>query len=396
MRNLTGAVARDDDFFNRINEMKAFWRNLDADNLLLLAPRRVGKTSLMRKMGQDAHTYGFNAVFVDVSDCTDELHFVQRLYSAILDNPLGDGLWSRIKESWLGKTIGRVQKIGGAGFSLEFRPGDAPWTRLGEELADALSKLDGRWLIQVDELPVFVLKLLNQDQPADRTRVREFLYWMRRLRQEYGGIRWMLAGSIGLDTVTARLNIADAINDLRIEKLGAFDAPTADGLLKALAHAEKVDLGESVRSYIVTRTGWPAPYYLQLIFHELRDLHRDVTEADVEQAIEDLLGPHHRNYFDYWRQRLYDELGRPDADNAVVLLHHCCRAAEGSTRSTLSLTLAGAIPDAASREDKLRYLLDVLQNDGYLVEARNRWRFRSPLLREYWLRRLAPPEDAHE
>src|ERR1700684_931307 len=111
MRNLTGAVARDDDFFNRINEMQAFWRNLETDNLLLLAPRRVGKTSLLRKMGQDSDTYGFTTVFIDVSDCTDELHFVQRLYGAILDNPLGDRLWGQIKGSWLGKIIGRVQKV---------------------------------------------------------------------------------------------------------------------------------------------------------------------------------------------------------------------------------------------------------------------------------------------
>jgi uncharacterized protein len=396
MRNLTGAVARDDDFFNRINEMETFWRNLETDSLLLLAPRRVGKTSLLRKMGQDSDTYGFTTIFIDVSDCADELHFIHRLYGAILDNPLGDRLWGQIKESWLGKIIGRVQKIGGAGFTLEFQPNSAPWTRLGEELADALSKLDGHWLIQIDELPVFILKLLNQDQPAERARVREFLYWMRRLRQEYTGIRWMLTGSIGLDTVTARLNIADSINDLRIEKLGAFDSPTADALLEALAAAHQVDLNEAVRSYIVTRTGWPAPYYLQLIFHELRELHRAVIEADVERAIEDLLGPHHRNYFDYWRQRLYDELGRSDADYAVMLLHNCCRASEGSTRNTLNLALAVAIPDVPAREDKLRYLLDVMQNDGYLVETQSRWSFRSPLLREYWLRRLAPLEDANE
>jgi hypothetical protein len=46
--------------------------------------------------------------------------------------------------------------------------------------------------------------------------------------------------------------------------------------------------------------------------------------------------------------------------------------------------------------DKVRYLLDVLENDGYLVEEGKRWRFRSPLLREYWLRRVAPPESANE
>ena len=140
----------------------------------------------------------------------------------------------------------------------------------------------------------------------------------------------------------------------------------------------------------MTRTGWPAPYYLQLIFHELRNIHGAVTETDVDRAIEDLLHPSHRNYFDYWRQRLYDELGRPDAEYAVLLLHNCCRTPEGSTRSTLNMALTAAISDLASREDKLRYLLDVLQNDGYLVEANHRWLFRSPLLREYWLRRLAP------
>jgi hypothetical protein len=288
-----------------------------------------------------------------------------------------------------------VQKVGGGGFTLEFSKDETSWTRLGEELADALSKLEGRWLIQIDELPVFVLKLLSRDEAAERARVREFLYWMRRLRLQYTGIRWLLAGSIGLDTVAARLNIADSINDLRIEKLGAFDGPTADALLQALAATHVVDLDETVRRHIVSRVGWPTPYYLQLVFHELRGVHGAVSEGHVDRAIENLLGPQHRNYFDYWRQRLYDELGRPDADHAVALLNHCCRASEGSRRGTLHLALAKAIANPAEREDKLRYLLDVFQNDGYLVEDAG-WRFRSPLLRQYWLRRVAPPEESHD
>src|SRR5580693_5959344 len=147
MRNITGAVAEGDDFFNRSNEMTIFWRDLETDNILLLAPRRVGKTSVMRRMARDSAPYGFTPVFVDVSDCSDEAGFVQRLYTAILSNDLGDRLWKLIEDSWLGKTIERVQKIGGAGFSLEFRAGGDSWTRLGEELAGALSRLEGRWLI---------------------------------------------------------------------------------------------------------------------------------------------------------------------------------------------------------------------------------------------------------
>ncbi|SPF56069.1 conserved hypothetical protein [Candidatus Sulfopaludibacter sp. SbA4] len=392
MRNVTAALAEGPDFFDRIKEMNNFWRDLETDNLLLLAPRRVGKTALMHKMAANAGAYGFNIIFVDVSDCSSEMHFMQRLYEAICDADVDDNLWNDLKDSWLGKTVKRVRKIGGAGFSLEFDADGAARTRLSEELADTLSRLEGAWLIQVDELPVFVLKLLNQDASAGRARVREFLYWMRRLRLQYTGVRWMLAGSIGLDTVAARLNIADAINDLHIVTLGAFDEPTTDALLQALATEHRVDLKGIVRRHIVSRIGWTAPYYVQLVFHELRSIEGAVTEADVDRAIEDLLSPYHRNAFDYWRQRLPDELGQTHADNAVILLDQCCRAPEGAMRFTLNLALARTIGDARIRAEETRYLLAVLQNDGYIVHEGDRLLFRSPLLREYWLRTVAPQE----
>ncbi len=203
----------------------------------------------------------------------------------------------------------------------------------------------------------------------------------------------MLAGSIGLDTVAARLNIADAINDLRIVKLDAFDEPTADAFLIALSEAHTVNLDEAVRQHIVRRIGWPVPFYLQLIFHELRNAAIAVTATHVDQAIASLLSPYNRNYFDYWRQRLHEELGEPDAGNACSILNHCCRSASGSPRDALSLALVAKVSDARQREDTVRYLLDVLQNDGYLVETQGRIGFRSPLLREYWMRRVAPPEE---
>src|ERR1022692_3338283 len=130
MRNVTGAVAEGDDFFDRAREMAQCWRDLDTDNLLLLAqcwrdldtdnllllaPRRVGKTSLMKKMADGAGAQGFATAFVDVSDCADELRFVQRLYAAILNDNIGDRLWNQIENSWLGKTMHRVPKGGGGG-----------------------------------------------------------------------------------------------------------------------------------------------------------------------------------------------------------------------------------------------------------------------------------------
>ena len=80
-----------------------------------------------------------------------------------------------------------------------------------------------------------------------------------------------------------------------------------------------------------------------------------------------------------------------DAGHAQELLTAAARDPQGATLSTFSQVLANFVPDERNRQDRLRYLLDVLANDGYLVEQERRYLFRFPLLREYWLRRVAPP-----
>jgi uncharacterized protein len=392
MKNVTGQVAQGDDFFNRDAELAGFWSDLENDNLLLLAPRRVGKTSVLRRMEEQAAEKGFSVVFIDVSAEASEIEFVRRLYQEVLKSSKGDGLWQRLQGSWLKETIRRVTKLGGAGFSIEFAEDARDWSRLGSELADALSHLDGRWLVQIDELPVFVIKLLQEGEPAQRARAREFLYWLRRMRLEYPSVRWMLAGSIGLDTVTARLNLADAINDLQVVKLGAFSRKHAHELLCALGETYSIALPEPVREHLLTRIGWPIPYYLQLAFHELRSggSSGQVTVDDVDRVFEALLDPAHRGYFDFWRQRLYAELGQPDSKFAMDLLSAVARDDEGVTRATLSQILERSIAEPEERDLKLRYLLDVLESDGYLVEHDKRWKFGLPLLRDFWRQRVAP------
>ena len=46
MHNLIGKPAEGEDFFDRERELRQVWDRLETDNVLLLAARRVGKTSL--------------------------------------------------------------------------------------------------------------------------------------------------------------------------------------------------------------------------------------------------------------------------------------------------------------------------------------------------------------
>ena len=59
MHNLIGKPAKGEDFFDRERETRRLWDRLDTDNVLLLAPRRVGKTSLMYRLRDRAEPEGF-------------------------------------------------------------------------------------------------------------------------------------------------------------------------------------------------------------------------------------------------------------------------------------------------------------------------------------------------
>lgn len=393
MKNTAGPPVMDEDFFDRETEQRLVWSKLETNNLLLLAPRRVGKTSLMLRFKKDAAAHGYRCLFFSVEDIGDETAFVRKFYEKLCEIEGCEPILDRIMKSPVGKLLRKIKKVSGGGVGVEFGElsGDN-WTQLGKTLAHALNDIKEPWLIEIDEVPLFVLKLLKLED--GQKRVRAFLSWLRVLRQEHPDIRWTLAGSIGLDTVTARLNMGDTINDLLTVHLGPFSEESAQRLLDTLADSYDFILSPSVRDEIISRVGWLLPYYLQIVFSLLRDHAPEQHErweptADMVPLIfDELLSPSNRNYFDYWRQRLAEELGAPDDRHATVLLNAACQDVAGSASQTLFQTLHMHISDPDQCSDRLRYLLDVLVNDGYLVEDGERYRFRFGLLRDFWFRRV--------
>lgn len=82
-----------------------------------------------------------------------------------------------------------------------------------------------------------------------------------------------------------------------------------------------------------------------------------------------------------------EELGPPDDRLAIELLDAVAKNPEGESAENLKLMLSKHFRNSAERDDRVRYLLDVLQADGYLVEIGGRFLFRSSLLRDFWPRR---------
>jgi len=233
MKLSIGNPVQGDDFFDRKKELSIIWDRLKREHILMLAPRRIGKTSILEKLVADAAKHDFKvAQICRFARCQTELDCMQEIITAL----------DQQQPAFIKIFKGRVERIKSisisfTGAKIDFdNPQTAPWRELGTELAETLEQLGGQWLIPVDELPIFVLALLKQENGLNRT--HQFLDWFRSLRQQhYQTIHWILAGSIGLDTVTARLNLGDTLNDLSIFPLGAFEVPIAQQFLRALAHS---------------------------------------------------------------------------------------------------------------------------------------------------------------
>ena len=257
----------------------------------------------MLRLRDGAFAFDYEASYLSGADAEDEAAFVQKLFEAVAGLKVWSGVWQQLVDSPAGRILQRIQKVGVGDFAVELQGAEREqWPLLGERLARALDQQEGKCLLLVDEVPVFVLRLLRLDPSGERA--RRFLTWFRGLRQRSGrtgGLRWLLAGSIGLDTVAGRLNLGDTINDLRLFPLGPFPPHVADQLLRELSATHQLPLPEEVRGHVLDRIGWTIPYYVQLVFAELLEIcqgNPDATPAHVDQAFENLLKPAKKAYFD--------------------------------------------------------------------------------------------------
>ena len=390
MRNIIGSPAEGDDFFNRPKILDRLRRELNNQaNILLVAPRRVGKTSLVIRLCDDwRKVKPQQAVFLNVEGRGDELAFAEKLIEELARAGLHPELLTRATSLFTKLRQG----LGGKGIQLpglEISLGegaDPEHSTLAKVLESIFRKIEDSpvpVLIAIDELPEFLLTL--QKAAEGPRRVAAFLHWLRELRQTYRQkIRWVFLGSIGLDNFVEDQKLHNSINDLKVFALEAFTAPEAEAFLKELEKTNAPELADADRHEIIRLMGWPIAHHLKLIFEELSE----IVPLSIDKAFESLLQPQKFTHFATWHQRIETQFSAPDAAACKSILRHLCLHAQGRERGQiLDLLMVKPTADVEKVEEQLSRLLIVLQRDGYLLESGGRYAFRSFLLREYWHRR---------
>jgi hypothetical protein len=394
MRNITGSPAEDDDFFDRPLDLERLKRELANDgNVLLTAPRRVGKTSLILRLCEICRAEGWISTFLNVEGCGDELGFAEKIVDGLQQAGLKPEWFTRFSTvlQKFRRALG-AGKVGASGINIEMGEADDPdHSTLGRVLESIFRRIEAQQtkvLIAVDEMPELLLALSKKENGDERA--DHLLHWLRSLRQTHRKqVRWVFLGSIGLDNFVDERRIRKTINDLTPLGLDALTDAEADRFLEILGRDNRLPLSAAVRQAIMAKVGWPLPHHLQVMFHALVELNAsDVDPAAVERAFESLLRPENLTQFDTWRQRLDEQLSAGDARAAKTILRHVCPHPKGRTRNQiLNALMPPQTADAGAVEDQLAKLLLLLQHDGYLLESRGRYAFRSFLLREFWQRR---------
>ena len=381
--NKIGPPVEGEDFFGREKEIRKANRLLDSNHSLLLsAPRRIGKSSLAKRLIEEKKQQGWKCVYIDLEETTTEEGFLRLVIEAFKEN----GIWKQLAEGMskgLVSVLDRIEKISLGPVDLNIGKREEQ-----EDLYKNLKELikhDEDTFIVVDELTLFLGILNKSENGAEK--VAFILNWLRSLRQvSKTNVRWLFCGSVGLRNFTSAMNLGYTINDLMEFGLGELSREEAEGLLSGLCKSEDMEMGEELINYTLDKLHWNIPYFIQVIFSKLVEEYEDeVTKESIDIAYNKLCS---ENYLSTWSERLseYREFEVP----ARQILKSLSTQPAGMERDAmLNILMTG---QDASKVEEIDYLLskvlEMLENDGYILKMDSIRAFRSPLLRDYWFNKF--------
>lgn len=393
MRSSTGRWVSGADFFDRDRELQILETCVREHNhVLLTGQRRMGKTSVLQELGRRLKGEGWVFLFTDVEGATCAEDAIADIAQAVhpvrsISSRLATGM-----KRWIGDNI---EELSASEFRVKVRAGlDAgSWRRHGEQLFRDCAAHDQPVLLVIDELPIFLKRMLRGDEGARQ--VEEFLSWLRGLLQVLGNGSPVLivSGSIGLGPLVKQLGIPDRINHLDPIRLGPWDRDISIKCFERLAESHGLQAEDGVANAVYEALGVGIPHHVQSFFARLRDfammqgLER-VTVKDVGKVYRtELLGPSGQNDLVHYETRLKEGLENESYSIAMEILAEA--AIQGvftrNARCSLEQLYAALGDDAPWR---IADVLEILVHDGYLEDGNDGYRFPSRLLKDWWSARF--------
>lgn len=384
MKIQTGKPVRGDEYFVRTALIDRAWRILeDGRHVLIVAPRRVGKTSLMYYL-HDNPKPGYQFVYVITESDNNENDFYRKIVNKVMKTDLVRK--SEKVKSFFKLHLPNIEKIGPDG--VEFGVKDEH--DYYELLKSILKSVSGeeKLIILLDEFPETLENIIETD---GENAGKHFLQSNRELRQDQEiskNIQFIYTGSIGLESIVSRIKTISTINDLTRLQVPALSVDESKELIDLLSESVDFQMTDHSMDYILNKIEWLIPFYIQMIMEELRNLYLDnpfdtLTNKIIDQAFEKSL--EQRNHFEHWQSRLQRSLQGTDYSFTKDLLNLTSENGKIDKNEIFNLAVK------YGKEEEYKEFVASLVYDGYINnnDDQNTYRFNSPILMMWWRQNVA-------
>ncbi len=405
LRIITGAPVRGADFFGRSAEVERTWQRLAHGSVLLTAPRRHGKTSLMYGL-IDQPLDGWHTTIADVEYIDQISDLLETLLAALLANhPIRSAI-SKLKKvpaeflNWIKGGLEEVElgasSIATMRLKLSAARPAADWRDLGDMVCEAIRALpiEDRYLIVLDEFPIFLQALLQENEED----AEKFLQWFRATRMTLERTRFLVGGSINLETTLEHRGMSALINDLEVVRLRPFGDSVAreftHGLLEPCLDVATGDR-EQVALAILDRIGEGVPFFLQLLSGEVSDAinieGREPSIATVNFVYEQrVLGPDCRSRFAHYRSRLREYYHGDDELRARLILCKISDYHAHDLDDIVALLIALDLDQLGGTQTER--IVRRLESDYYIEQRGGKIKFLHRVLADWWRVNIRPPK----
>lgn len=396
----TGAALEPVDLPFRDAFIAELWEQLRIQHIVLSAPRRTGKTSVLEHLAERPQG-GFVPIQIFVQDISHPADFILLLLDLFHERQ--PKLFSDLFRSGgkrIGKALERIAEVELQGFKIALRERDpdwrSHWKAYGDEFFTEVRKNPHPVLVLVDEFPDMILNMKR----AHPDLVRPFLTWFRGHRlapnPRQDRVRWLICGSLNLSSTLDSLGCLDAVNDLQDVPLPVLTPEEVKQFVRTMLAGRGVVFSEQVPVRVAAELGRPIPLFMQMATQELyrtwkrtgKKLNaRDVTE--VFSAL--IISSGARDKLQHFHSRIAQYYQSPLDAAAYALLAQLSLCPEGLSRPALWNAFAQVLHEAGfnappdARKQRFNQLLRDLENDFYVAEiAPGLFDFASGLLKQWW------------
>ena len=353
--------------------------NIRRGPVMLLGPRRNGKTSLLQWL-VDEPAEGWAAIYIDLERVPDPTSLAVEIGCAFKKHP---DFQSRIDLAELHAAVPETPVK-----EIEWR--NTLYKQIGDGWADFIRRLiqsageNPAPLLLLDELGEFIDHIQR-----DEAIFQPFLGVVREFLSASGSHRIVVTGSRSMEFLIEKLGIVDAFRNFRRFPLPDFEPGSARRLFEERLRARGIRPSRSVTDKALNLVGHQIPFFIQLLADALpSELSGDFSDPSILEGAfrEALLGHAGQAYFNDLerRMRFYDNFTQRRAGQLILRL-----IAERGKVNEDELRLRYEQKQLGNTE-QYQNLMALLEEYFFLEKQENDWQYRAPVLQAYALRYFPP------